>query len=279
MKILRGFHANADFLSFLRDGHHGGGDPDIVSRPPSWGSLDFRIERLVCNDETNGEAGADEISCGGVAFHGPGAVSGVPNDDANVEWTQDTFDAGDFRTGDARSYNPAHTLHSYDLSGSASPHIAAMMFVLAETDPAGGFDGYLIELANGVSGEFFEGAWAGFAASAGIMGATAIGVGAMGGPIGLLIGSIVAAVGLLIVALLDANFGNYDEYFEAFTAILVISPETLQGFPFYGTDQSESFAQTVLGDGGSYDVIFHWKLRDFDPGDPGDQDPPGDADG
>ncbi len=37
-------------------------------------------------------------------------------------------------------------------------------------------------------------------------------------------------------------------------------PETFFGWPFYGASRSVTQTMVMVGDGGQYDVDFHWQL-------------------
>jgi hypothetical protein len=99
-------------------------------RIPTLTSLDYRIERVKCADETNPEwPGDDEIAMGGVAVGHQGATTKVG---------QFTV-ADDFDDTEVKVYaDPGRLFHRFDLTGAGAwPRTYSTVVMLAEKDGSG----------------------------------------------------------------------------------------------------------------------------------------------
>jgi hypothetical protein len=97
---------------------------------PTLTSLDYRIERVRCADETNPEfPGDDEISMGGVA---------VGHDGGTAKINQFVV-ADDFDDNEVKVYtDPGKLFHRFDLTGSGAwPRTYSAVVMLAEKDGSG----------------------------------------------------------------------------------------------------------------------------------------------
>ncbi|MGB3441901.1 MAG: hypothetical protein WBA97_24410 [Actinophytocola sp.] len=97
---------------------------------PTLTSLDYRIERVKCADETNPEwPGDDEIAMGGVAVGHNGATTKV---------NQFTV-ADDFDDNEVKVYaDPGKLFHRFDLTGAGAwPRTYSTVVMLAEKDGSG----------------------------------------------------------------------------------------------------------------------------------------------
>jgi hypothetical protein len=97
---------------------------------PTLTSLDYRIERVKCADETNPEwPGDDEIAMGGVAVDHQGGTSKV-----NQFMVADDFDDGEVKV----YTDPGKLFHRFDLTGSGTfPRTYSTVVMLAEKDGSG----------------------------------------------------------------------------------------------------------------------------------------------
>ena len=99
-------------------------------RIPTLTSLDYRIERVKCADETNPEwPGDDEIAMGGVAVGHNGATTKVGQ----------FMVADDFDDNEVKVYaDPGKLFHRFDLTGSGAwPRTYSTVVMLAEKDGSG----------------------------------------------------------------------------------------------------------------------------------------------
>jgi hypothetical protein len=97
---------------------------------PTLTSLDYRIERVKCADETNPEwPGDDEIAMGGVAVSHNGSTSKV-----NQFMVADDFDDNEVKV----YTDPGKLFHRFDLTGSGAwPRTYSTVVMLAEKDGSG----------------------------------------------------------------------------------------------------------------------------------------------
>lgn len=97
---------------------------------PTLTSLDYRIERVKCADETNPEwPGDDEIAMGGVAVGHNGGTSKV-----NQFMVADDFDDNEVKV----YTDPGKLFHRFDLTGSGAwPRTYSTVVMLAEKDGSG----------------------------------------------------------------------------------------------------------------------------------------------
>jgi hypothetical protein len=93
-------------------------------------SLDYRIERVKCADETNPEwPGDDEIAMGGVAVGHQGATAKV-----NQFMVADDFDDNEVKV----YADPGKLFHRFDLTGAGAwPRTYSTVVMLAEKDGSG----------------------------------------------------------------------------------------------------------------------------------------------
>jgi hypothetical protein len=97
---------------------------------PTLSSLDYRIERVKCLDETNPEwPGDDEIAMGGVVVNHQGGTAKVG---------QFTVDSG-FDDNEVKVYtDPGKLFHRFDLTGTGAwPRTYSAVVMLAEKDGSG----------------------------------------------------------------------------------------------------------------------------------------------
>lgn len=97
---------------------------------PTLTSLDYRIERVKCADETNPEwPGDDEIAMGGVAVGHNGATTKV-----NQFMVADDFDDNEVKV----YADPGKLFHRFDLTGTGAwPRTYSTVVMLAEKDGSG----------------------------------------------------------------------------------------------------------------------------------------------
>lgn len=97
---------------------------------PTLSSLDYRIERVKCADETNPEwPGDDEIAMGGVAVGHNGVTTKV-----NEFMVRDDFDDDEVKI----YADPGKLFHRFDLTGSGAwPRTYSTVVMLAEKDGSG----------------------------------------------------------------------------------------------------------------------------------------------
>lgn len=97
---------------------------------PTLSSLDYRIERVRCADETNPEwPGDDEIAMGGVAVGHNGATTKV-----NQFMVADDFDDNEVKV----YADPGKLFHRFDLTGTGAwPRTYSTVVMLAEKDGSG----------------------------------------------------------------------------------------------------------------------------------------------
>ncbi|WP_299424597.1 hypothetical protein [uncultured Shimia sp.] len=245
-------------------------------------AVEFLVDRVTCIRETRGEAGADEIrfaALGAVGLveaydvteaSGYFEVPGIPADRQGDQPVTDEFDAGSFRTSDTAVFDPPIVPMRFETGTMSLPLVFVTFFSMAETDPQGGFTAYLFELDTALRAEInyltneatmtvYLG-MASFIAASLMAGFT---IGSIGGPIGLLVGALIGiAVGILgaLVIWLGAMFANRDDIFDLQIRALELSPETLTGWPFHGNTTSVPLEFRTQGDGGTYDVIYRWRL-------------------
>ncbi|MFY0660078.1 MAG: hypothetical protein JXR15_06255 [Shimia sp.] len=245
-------------------------------------AVEFLVDRVTCIRETRGEAGADEIrfaALGAVGLveaydvteaSGYFEVPGIPADRQGDQPVTDEFDAGSFRTSDTAVFNPPIIPMRFETRTMSLPRVFVTFFSMAETDPQGGFTAYLFELDTALRAEIN---YLTNEATMNIyitMGSTLVGafwvgtmIGAFVGPIGALVGALIGlAVGIVgaLVIWLGAMFANRDDIFDLQIRVLELSPETLTGWPFHGNTTSVPLEFRTQGDGGTYDVIYRWRL-------------------
>lgn len=241
--------------------------PAPQPQPPvvPYSRLRMMVERVVSRDPTNGEAGQDEISISGAMFQGPLTDPNNPQPPVGDPVVIPPVAVGQFRRNDVIEYNPDRVHAEFDLTGVQEPYLVNVLFTMAETDPSGGFGTFMsdlvTELRPNVGRILFE-VFAALASGAvgGVIGA---GFGAMAGPVGAIIGAVVGVIIGLIAPIysLITNWQNYDDIFEINDdPFLVLMPETFSGWPFFGATRSVTQTMVMVGDGGQYDVDFHWKL-------------------
>jgi hypothetical protein len=97
---------------------------------PTLTSLDYRIERVKCADETNPEwPGDDEIAMGGVAVDHQGGTAKV-----NQFMVADDFDDNEVKV----YADPGKLFHRFDLTGAGAwPRTYSTVVMLAEKDGSG----------------------------------------------------------------------------------------------------------------------------------------------
>jgi hypothetical protein len=97
---------------------------------PTLTSLDYRIERVKCADETNPEwPGDDEIAMGGVAVDHQGGTTKV-----NQFMVADDFDDNEVKV----YADPGKLFHRFDLTGAGTfPRTYSTVVMLAEKDGSG----------------------------------------------------------------------------------------------------------------------------------------------
>lgn len=236
-------------------------------QPPlvPYSRLRMMVERVVSRDTTNGEAGQDEISISGAMFQGPLTDPNNPQPPVGDPVVIPPVAVSQFRRNEVFEYTPDRVHAEFDLSGVQEPYLVSVLFTMAETDPSGGFDTFMSDLVTELRpdvGQILLGVFGALAmgATAGVIGA---GFGALAGPVGLIIGAVVGTIIGLIVPLysLITNWQNYDDIFDINDdPLLVLMRETFSGWPFYGASRSVTQTMVMVGDGGQYDVDFHWQL-------------------
>ncbi|WGW04774.1 hypothetical protein [Tropicibacter oceani] len=241
-------------------------------------TLRLNIDRVRCLRRTRGEAGDDEMAMGGVAVHGPLAYNSNPSL-ANGEQFGPT-DLGSFSQGQREVFNPPLLAHEYDLGGLNLPHVFLPLFTLAELDPAGGFMDFLTELMTSIeaeisSYELFNLIYAYYnAISVAVLVPLTISF-ILTGPIGVAIVGIVGIVVGVAAIFLALGTGNRDDIFDVREIFLALTQQTLAGPPFNGTSRTDTEEMIIHGDGGRYQVDFHWQLAGQIPVlGISDQDPP-----
>ena len=245
-------------------------EPTPEPTPPiiPYTSLQFNIERIRCANPTNGEWGDDEINYGGIAVEGPLSFGSSPSQ-ASGE-VLDIFDAGSFRNGTIQNFTPNTLMHSYSLNGVISPHLFVVFFAMAEIDTHAVFETYINDVFTSLEAEI-EGLFLlAFATEAAIMGA-GIAIGAIiGGPIAILITGVLGIMyGFLSYFWI---MGASDDIFDLSNAELLLSQDSLQDWPFFGSNRSVSQNMMIYGDGGRYEVTYHWQLAGFIQAPPNDLD-------
>jgi len=102
----------------------------VAMQIPTLTSLDYRIERVKCADETNPEwPGDDEIAMGGVAVGHNGTTTKV-----NQFMVADDFDDNEVKV----YTDPGKLFHRFDLTGSGAwPRTYSTVVMLAEKDGSG----------------------------------------------------------------------------------------------------------------------------------------------
>lgn len=224
-----------------------------------YASLSFVVDRLFCADTTNGEAGRDEISFRTIHTRGETALSSNPNRVGGE--ISSIVDAGQFTDGDTNDFSPDLIMHTWDLTGITYPHMFATFFAMAETDPSGGFATYTRDFLDSLDAEMqsiwreLVGMWVGLAIWTFGTATLVLGV------IGLLVAAIIMAI-FAIFYLLVGAFVNYDDIFDLGAMVVVLDEDTPDNPPFFGNARSMSFTDRLSGDGGAYDVTYHWQLSD-----------------
>jgi hypothetical protein len=194
---------------------------------------------------------------------------------------------GQFRDGTVYR-NVRDPYASFDLSTATMPHAAMVFFAMAETDPAGGFETFVnaldLEVRNLTGFNESEAMPYIIAMALGPIAAFGVGAGlgfAIGGPPGAAVGAIVGLVAGIVIMITSVlglfgvlDFSNNDEIFGLEEASVILNPRSLQGFPFRGSTRSETQRLLLEGDGGTYEVTYHWRLRNRRPEVTEDQDPP-----
>lgn len=228
-----------------------GGAPGV----PTFNFLRFMVRDVICDDDTR-ESGQDEIHFGGTGARGT-ITDDLPDPASHDVAAFPMTDAGQFRTGDTRTYNPPRQMVSFNLNAGQMPQLFLAHFALAEVDN-GGFADFLQELYVAVTVQITAvltavGAAIGAAIGAG---ATAGGLaGSVAGPIGTLIG---VAAGVIVSAIV-AGIASLmrDDIFGVQTAELIMH-SAFDNFNGSNTGPLETF--TFSGFGGSYRVRYFWQL-------------------
>ncbi|MEM6304740.1 MAG: hypothetical protein AAF744_08475 [Pseudomonadota bacterium] len=251
-----------------------GGDPDIGEGGGTVISqLRFHVDQIECIEETVGEYRDDEISYAGIATRGPLAESISP-EDIGGEITPIRA-AGSFYEGDTSDQSGLDALQVWQIGTDDSlPELFLMYILMAETDPRGGFEEFRDQLFDDLSYEMPDTFWQVFSLTTWTASGFAA-YGSMGGPMGAAIGWIIGATVGLLIGLFTV--GNRDDIFDPELVFLMLEPNALQLPPFNGNTVSDSFTVALSGDGGEYDLTYHWELdvTTTQGGSPGDQD--GDA--
>ena len=241
--------------------------PPPEPQPPvvPYSRLRMMVERVVSRDTTNGEAGQDEIAISGAMFQGPLTDPNNPQPPVGDPVVIPPVAVNQFRRNEVFEYNPDRVHAEFDLTGVQEPYLVSVLFTMAETDPSGGFDTFMSDLVTELRPNIGQILWEVFGALAmgaagGVVGA---GFGALAGPVGAIVGAVVGVIIGLIgpLYILITNWQNYDDIFDINDdPLLVLIPETFSGWPFYGATRSVTQTMVMVGDGGQYDVDFHWEL-------------------
>lgn len=256
----------------------GPGDPGTEDPPegaPGYGTLRLHLERVRCLQSTAGEWGEDEIQAGGAATDGPLALNPSPADANGAIFGP--YELGTFDDGRLRTFGPL-LLHTWDLTDVTLPHLFLGLFTLAEIDPGEGFVTYLALLQDSVEASLTAYSLDSYVLSGPIGGlgggglAVALGVWISAGPIGWIIGGLAVAVAGLAATIAIFSTGNADDVFDLREMLLLLDQAALNGAPFHGQARSETLSFVIDGDGGRYEIFYHWELADPTAPGPGDQD-------
>ncbi len=218
-----------------------------LSKLPKLSSLDFRIERVKCVDETNPEwGGDDEIVMGGLRVDHTGTTKKVG------QW----FVGDNFYDGKVKSYaDPGRLFTSFDLTaGGAWPRGFLAVVMTAEED-GGGFAASVQAAWEKVKGKV-----------------TAVIAQAVAGVLTPFVGAAIAealgqVVGWLVGVFVDWLLVLFqDDLFEARAAHVELPHrwEFLYNNPAHlgWTDHRlPSTSMSFVGHGGSYKVNVHWQVN------------------
>lgn len=85
-------------------------------------------------------------------------------------------------------------------------------------------------------------------------------VGGAFGPLGMLIGFVVGVVASLVTYLV-ASYANRDDIFELMVGVLEMREDTINDWPFFGSELSIPLTFQMRGDHGLYEVGYRWRLE------------------
>lgn len=233
----------------LRDRFGLGSTSTSGASKPRNASVQLCLNQIKCLDDTR-EIDQDEIAFGGVAIGPDGTVKKVNEQQVPVKFK---------RAGDVYTFNPPHTLHTYDLlSAPAYPLGLVFELALSEKDN-GGFASFLEELWKSVKAHVDAilvavGAAAGAAVGAQIGGS----IGTLAGPIGTIIGLALGAIVGGIVGIIINSFKD-DIFSPQELALALAGPTATFGDDRDLTSNTES--RDFIGHGGHYRVSYSWKLK------------------
>lgn len=211
-------------------------------------SLQFRLHKVKCVDETNPEwPGDDEIAMGGTAVPPQG----------NPTKIAEFMVRDDFDDGESKTYSPPKVLKTFALDGTSYPADFLLVLALAEKDN-GGLSDFLQDLWEAIKDDVAA-IIAAVSAAAGLAIGGAIGgaVGtAIGGPLGTIIGAAAGAIlGALISWIINAI---KDDIFVPQSAAVHLpnASATFAG----GALTSPQFTLNFSDHGGLYRVYYSWQL-------------------
>lgn len=199
--------------------------------------LELRIHKVKCLDETNPEFfGDDEIALGGISVDETGDTKKIP---------QFTV-SNSFDDGEQKVYSPPKRFTYFNLrEGATFPKSYCVTLVLAEID-MGGFGDFLSNVWDKVSKKVLEL----------ISSAVGTAVNTVVAGLGNIVGVAVAWVVDKFIDWLIGLFG--DDVFKPYTVCVNI-PSLKARWPGNKTDSPEGVI-TYKGYGGSYQVVFDWRL-------------------
>lgn len=214
--------------------------------PAGFTKLILKIVRVKCLDDVGLEFSdffEDDIRLGGLGADSTNQQHKIPG-----------FKVGNFKKGEAKSFNPNRKFVEFDLTRAGTwPRAFSTTFLMVESDGSGAFLDALRALWDAV-GEVVEElvVAAVIAAGAGI----GIAVGSPGGPVGMIIGAVVGAAIGLIVDFLFASLE--DDVFEPTTVTLLL-PDVRTLFAG-GQRRSGKRSENLTHPSASYRLKYEWEL-------------------
>ncbi|MFG5382965.1 hypothetical protein [Yoonia sp. R2-816] len=237
----------------MMDPGNGQGNPPSTPTPMS--ELRFNLHRVDCISDTDGgEMGADEIELGGTDTSG---MENAPTD--ALIGTFGPVSAGDFRTGDDRTFSPPFVLNNWGLTGLDFPHTFLVNLLMSEKDANDRFVEILDDLA-AASADDLSALITAVSAAAGAAAGAAIG-GAIGTSVAPLIGSLIGLVVGALAGLVGAWVSGAvnPEVFENVRTLAVILDAPHESRD--GSTSTPSETVTYVDHGGHYTVRCNFSLH------------------
>jgi len=239
--------------------------PVLAPLSPIGSELRFVIEALTCVDTTVGEAGPDEISFDGVSMDMPLTTAATAASTRLQALSRQS--AGNFVEGSSRTFTPELAFARFDLTGLTLPHLFDVTYVMAETDPGRGLQTFMTDMEAAIRADLVI-------IVLGVIqilgGAVVTGLGIAAIVSGALVGSalvIAAGIGVALIGIGSIVFGaffsgfaNSDDIFDVTGFALELDQDALSGDPFNGGTRTPTEIREIEGDGGLYQLVYHWEL-------------------